>query len=313
MKKGGLINLVELNEGRFLKFYYVPILESLAKLLATADVINEVLGDRTNLSSDLTDFCDGSIFESHSVFSSDPNALQIVAYYDEVEVVNPIGTYIKKHKLGCMFYFLANVRPQYRSTLRSIQLVAVGKHEDILKYGIDNFLLPFVEDLKVLYCNGITVSVGGIERVLHGSLLAFLADNLAAHFVGGFKQSMSFALRICRGCMITREQSQECFQESCCLLRTAQTHFEQCSLLVGPLADHYSTSYGINRLSLLEEVPEFSVTKGLPHDIMHDLFEGVVPKHMRILLCHCVNMKYFGIEEEFMLLIFCVVDLQILM
>ena len=136
-----------------------------------------------------------------------------------------------------------------------------------------------------------------MDRVLHGGLLAFLADNLAAHLVGGFKQSMSFALHICRGCMITRELSQKCFLESDCIMRTAESHFEQCTLLTGPLSAHHSTSYGINRLSILEEIPGFSVTTGLPHDIMHDLFEGVVPYQMRLLICHCVGKKFFTIEE----------------
>ena len=60
---------------------------------------------------------------------------------------------------------------------------------------------------------------------------------------------------------------------------------------------HHSTSYGINRLSILEEIPGFSVTSGLPHDIMHDLFEGVVPYHMGLLLNYCVGEKFFTIEE----------------
>ena len=62
------------------------------------------------------------------------------------------------------------------------ELLVVGKHEDIVKYSIDNFMKPFVEDIKTLYCNGITVEIGGVDRVLYGGLLAFLADNLAAHF-----------------------------------------------------------------------------------------------------------------------------------
>ena len=126
---------------------------------------------------------------------------------------------------------------------------------------------------------------------------AFLADTLAPHSVGGFKGSMSFALRICRSCMITTPQVKECLVESSCTLRTTETHFEQCSLLSGPLRDHYSTTFGINRLSKLEEVPSFSVIQGLPHDIMHDLFEGVVPYELKLLLCHCVHAKYFTVRK----------------
>lgn len=42
-----------------------------------------------------------------------------------------------------------------------------------------------------------------MEKALYGGLLAFLADNLAAHLIGGFKESMSFSLQTCRTCMIT--------------------------------------------------------------------------------------------------------------
>ena len=280
------------------KFYYISLLDSLTNILKLVDFQTEVLNPHnSNVDEQLHDFCDGTIFHSHPLFNSDPYALQIVAYYDEIEVVNPLGSYVRKHKLGCMFYFLANVRPQYRSTLKTIQLVAIGKYEDIQKHGIDEFMAPFVDDIKTLYCNGIKVSIAGIDHILHGGLLAFLADNLAAHLVGGFKQSMSFALRICRECMITREQSQSLFFESDCVIRTPDTHFEQCALLAGPLSEHHSTSYGITRLSILEEIPSFSVTSGLPHDIMHDLYEGVVPYHLSLLLNYCVHEKFFTLEE----------------
>ena len=60
-----------------------------------------------------------------------------------------------------------------------------------------------------------------------------------------------------------------------CILRDPEAHFEQCQLLSGQLSDHNSISYGVNRLSILESVPGFSVTTGMPHDILHDLFEGL--------------------------------------
>lgn len=81
----------------------------------------------------LSDFCDGSFFKDHPLYSIDTHALQIVAFFDELEVINPIGSFVKKHKLGCLFFFLANVRPQYRSTFKAIHLVAVAKSQDIAK------------------------------------------------------------------------------------------------------------------------------------------------------------------------------------
>lgn len=270
--------------------------DTLRALLALDEIQAEVLNPHSSDGNELADFCDGSIFKEHPMFGSDPYALQIIGYYDELEVVNPIGSYVSKHKLGCMFFILGNIRPRYRSTLKAINLVAVAKHEDIIQYGMDTFLSPFVEDLKTLFCDGVCVSIGGESHTFHGSLLAFLADNLAAHAVGGFKEGMAFALRICRTCMITPEQSQLSFTEASCKLRNPERHFEQCQLVEGPLGDHYSTNFGINRTSALESVPGFSVVTCVPHDIMHDLYEGVVPYEMKLLIIHCVQEKYFSVE-----------------
>lgn len=48
----------------------------------------------------LGDFCDGSDFLSHPLYSRQQSALQIMLYYDEVEICNPLGTKVKRHKLG---------------------------------------------------------------------------------------------------------------------------------------------------------------------------------------------------------------------
>lgn len=219
-----------------------------------------------------------------------------MAYYDELEIVNPVGTYVKKHKLGCLFFTIANVRPRYRSVLKAINLVAVVRYQDIQDGNIDSFLAPFVSDLKKLYCDGITVSVGSEKCRFYGGLIAFLADNLAAQLLGGFKQSMSFSLRICRSCYSTRALSKTCFVESSCTLRTTESHYTQSQLLNGPLMKHYSTVYGINRLSVLEEIPGFSVVNGIHYDIMHDMFEGVVPYEVKLLLRHCIQSGYFSLK-----------------
>ena len=55
--------------------------------------------------------CDGSQFKSHPLCKNDKNALQIVAYYNELEVCNPLGAAAKVHKLGLVFMFLANIKP----------------------------------------------------------------------------------------------------------------------------------------------------------------------------------------------------------
>ena len=43
-----------------------------------------------------------------------------------------------------------------------------------------NLLLKMLK--RYNYCDGISVSIGGVEHRIHGALLAFLADTLAAHY-----------------------------------------------------------------------------------------------------------------------------------
>ena len=53
--------------------------------------------------------------------------------------------------LVAMFYWmLLNIHPAHRSTLKSIQLLAVVKATHLKKYGIDAVLEPSIRDLKTL-------------------------------------------------------------------------------------------------------------------------------------------------------------------
>ena len=226
-------------------------------------------------------------------FNLHPHGLQIVAYYDEVETCNPLGSSSGKYKLGCIFFTLGNIRPSFRSSLKSIFLVAVARSSTIKAHGIDVLLKPFVDDLKLLHDVGIKM---GQDEVWKGALLAFLADNLAAHELGGFKQSFSFAHRFCRSCMATKDDSRTNFRECEFTLRDPVSHVQQCSLLEGHDSVKSSVEYGINRHSLLDEIPCFSVVKAMPHDIMHDLFEGVIPYELKLLIDHCsIANSYFSL------------------
>ena len=48
------------------------------------------------------------------------------------------------------YYILGIVRPQFRSSLKSIQLVSISKASYIQKYGINSVLKPFMDDVKLL-------------------------------------------------------------------------------------------------------------------------------------------------------------------
>ena len=62
------------------KFYYVSLLELLALLLQNKSIFNEVTASHfSHDPAKLMDFCDGTMFKEHPLFSTDITALQVIA------------------------------------------------------------------------------------------------------------------------------------------------------------------------------------------------------------------------------------------
>lgn len=72
-------------------------------------LFSQVLNGHQRNDGKIEDFCDGQIFRSHSLFSKDPTALQLMLYYDEVEIANPLGSKTGKHKLGKFHDYLKSI------------------------------------------------------------------------------------------------------------------------------------------------------------------------------------------------------------
>ena len=121
----------------------------------------------------LEDFCDGEVFKNHPLFSTDPHALQIIAYSNELEVCNPLGTHTKTHKLLIILFTLGNIPPKYRSTLKAIYLVACAVRPVVDRHGLDSVLEPFVKDLTILTSH----------RNLKGGLLCLSGRQCCEQFI----------------------------------------------------------------------------------------------------------------------------------
>ncbi|ORU93861.1 MAG: hypothetical protein A6F71_09060 [Cycloclasticus sp. symbiont of Poecilosclerida sp. M] len=158
-------------------FQYIPIEETLSQLLQMSDIRKEIECFHGSKDNVLRDMCDGSICKSHPQFSTDKNTIQIIGYFDEIELCNPLGSSNKKHKLGCIFFSIGNLRPQFRSWLRCIFVVSMVSAVVIRKHGMNSFLQPFVDSMKMLSSEGLTVSINGKNTHFKVGLLSMLAQS----------------------------------------------------------------------------------------------------------------------------------------
>lgn len=99
--------------------YIIPFQQSLELLLKHPEVAKEVIENHPHDDDDDADMkydiCDGTFCRNHPVFVEDPSGIKIMIYYDDIEVLNPIGHHTKKHKLSMFYWTLLNIKPVYRS------------------------------------------------------------------------------------------------------------------------------------------------------------------------------------------------------
>ena len=76
-------------------------------------------------------------------------------------------------------------------------------------------------------------------------------------------------------------------------LRTKETYSAQCDSIEQAPTDvvrkDLQTTYGINKRSILCQLPTFDITKQLPQDIMHTVLEGTVQYEIRLVLLHYIQ------------------------
>ena len=73
-------------------------------------------------------------FISCKLSATNPRALLIFLHTDDIEVENPLGSHVKKHKLSMFYFTLGNITPMFRSRA-AIQLLAVARTNDITLGG----------------------------------------------------------------------------------------------------------------------------------------------------------------------------------
>ena len=120
-------------------------------------------GPHQSIGEKLNDICDGTIMVENSILQGNAQALQIVGYFDEMILTNPLISRAKKYKIGIAFnisvhshasnssigavyFMLANLDPALRSRLEAINLVAFFESRLLDKYS-------FSSHLSMIYSN----------------------------------------------------------------------------------------------------------------------------------------------------------------
>ena len=275
-------------------FQYIPVLKTLQQVLNCETILSKAFNLKEKLqpvSSDKQVYAclwDGAIFKEHRLFSN-KCAVSLILYVDDFEVCNPLGTSRKKHKICTLYWFLGNLPPGSNSSLSSIYLAALIKSDDVKLYGYNAVLEPLINDLVILEQHGIFVAKLG--KSVRGTLQCVVADNLGAHGCAGFVESFSSAY-VCRFCTASKLEIQaKDVGSGAFSLRTEEGHAKHLKTLE---EESLANCFGVKRGCILaEKLANFDVTTGFPPEIVHDLFEGIIPHEIALCLSVFTSKKYF--------------------
>lgn len=272
-------------------FYYVPIESTMRLILQQPqswNLINRTYEESQHgivddwINSDngqrLLKYCKTTFPSSMPVF--------IQIYFDEVETVNPLGSKTGIHKLGAFYFVVKNFPPVVNSALQNIHLLALAHSEDLKKHTADAVMQTVVDELTQLHDSGFTVCMNGHAQHFRCFLSQVVGDNLGLHSVLGFVENFSRATYACDLCMATQHDIQTTFNESKLVARTPELYNQQVTDLA---AGVISMSHcGIKRPSVLVSLPYYHPTWNDSADVMHDLFEGVLPLETKLFLNHLI-------------------------
>ena len=263
------------------------------------------------------DFCDGDVLQSHpglgraSDRSDGTVRLAFILYYDDLEVVNPLGAFHGTHKLGMFYWALVNIAPSERMSFHNLHLMTVALVSDIDYYGIEQVISGLPGDnsfgsAMTALDGGMDVQLaGGSTERMRGWCICLSADYPAAALCCGFKKSVS-AVVYCRECYVSKhdesypaptsflEDNGDLKCESC--LRDQATmaadfaHFQ--TLSSDTAKAEFLTSIGMNSFShAFTRVPHFDISRCIPYDFMHCELEGTCKNELAAMLFYFLRKR----------------------
>jgi hypothetical protein len=265
-------------------FHYVPILVTLKNYLEQPDVwasCNQAQVD----DGKLRDFRDGIVWQNR-VVKNNELFIRIHLYSDELELCNPLSNK-RDNKLSAFYFLVGNLETKYWSSLTNIHLALLCNYNTVKRFGYDDILKPFLNDIKLLESDGILLEIEGEVHHVYG-VVTFTGDNLTSHSLGGFNSCFSSG-RICRQCMTSKLSIGEVLSESDCTLRTESGHLYH----VNAVSNDPSLScvYGVKGASPFTSLSMYNPVTFFPPDVMHDVLEGLTAVSVGLVVKSLVRQE----------------------
>lgn len=271
-------------------FQYISLHQTLKKNLEQPGIMTAIQNfPGPNDDGSMCSFKDGSYHKEAWNDNTKHPLVPLLIYSDDFETANPLGSRKGVHKQFSVYCSVLSLPREYQARLEHIHLVALGNSKFVSKYGLDTFFEFIVADLNKMYSNGIYLDCDDYKGYVYPKLFQIIGDNLALNPLLGFSGSFS-ANYFCRFCKMFKTVSHVALEEDSSLLRNKENIQEDVITSNPPVT-------GVWRSSILNQLSYYHVSENFAVDIMHDIFEGVAPKEIKLVLGALIDRGCFTLEE----------------
>lgn len=276
------------------QYEYIPIIETIQELMKDQSVKSQFENPIISTDGVLRDFMDGNIAKNNILFIQFNNAIKLILYQDSFEVVNPLGSAKRKHKILAVYVTLGNIYPCNRSKIDQMQLVLLVRDVDFKHFGHEAVFCRLISDLKKIEEEGVLVD----GEYIKGTIAMILGDNLGSHCVGGFVENFSSCNFVCRFCLIETNNIELGDVYDTYAPRSPDSYNADLDNLEN--SPGLSNYHGIKFNSLFNKLKYYHVCNpGLPPCLGHDLFEGVVQYDLALFINYMVKVNKWFTYAQF--------------
>lgn len=283
-------------------FQFVPISETLEKLFTFPKFLKIYLEHNNTHTCEngvFENVCCGENFENCDWFDGEYPDVQIQLAVDDFEPNRALKSKAGIYKTRGIYCSIRNFPTSLNSKLNNIYLVALCFTNDLKGNSDAVYTLwrTITKDLENLNKKGIAIDNG---KRIKAVLVNVTYDNLGGNELLGFPESFS-ARYYCRFCEMPKCECEINIRENIEFLRTKSNYNEHVQMLNSFVENKQKvdleTTRGIKSQCILNELTYFHILINLNVDIMHDLFEGLIPFLLSHIFSLCFKMKILNEDE----------------
>jgi len=155
-------------------------LKAFFELLNVYETALNYTNDSINTTNVLTSFLNGTTWKNIRSLLTNKTVFPLFLYYDDCEMGNPLESHSGIHKMGCVYYSVPALPPEYLSSLENIFVAYFFHSDDRGTHKINNYkmYIALIDELIDLQINGISICVNSEIHQIYFALGLVLGDNL---------------------------------------------------------------------------------------------------------------------------------------